>query len=93
MTEEVDRLQRSNQWREAYDYVKEYGETATDPELLWRVIRACYYVGKHLSRDKQESQAIATKGLEVSDRALKIDNNHFNLHRVSSCCAISCLSC
>lgn len=83
MKAEVDRLEEENLWREAYDYVRPYADTTEDLDLMWRLIRAYYRVGKYLPRDKQESLEVAKKGMEISDRALRIDENHFNVHRVS----------
>lgn len=81
ITAEADNLHTSNRWRECYDYLKSYADS-TDVELLWRLIRAYYFVGKHLARSKEEAKEIATKGQEIADRALGINDNHFNVHRV-----------
>lgn len=80
---ESDRLQNSNKWRDAYEYLKPYSDTTEDPELLWRLIRSYYRIGKHLARDKQEKAAVADKGLEISERALAKDSNHFNIQKVN----------
>lgn len=87
---EVDRLQLSNKWREAYDYIKPYADAATDPELMWRIIRAYYRVGKHLARDKQEKDEVAKKASEVSERAIKINQNSFDVQKVLSCDTSRC---
>ena len=79
----LDECYKTNKWREGYDRIKEYEDKATDPELLWRMIRSYYQVGKYMPRDKNEAEFLATKGLEISDRALKINGNHFNIRRVS----------
>lgn len=80
---EADKLQSSNKWRDAYEYLKPYSDTAEDPELLWRLLRSCYRIGKYLARDKQERDAVAEKGLEIMERALAKDSNHFNIQKVN----------
>ena len=80
---EVDQLHTANQWRECYDYVRRYGDSSEDVELLWRVVRSHYYVGKHLARDREEKDTVAKAGLEVNQRALKLHDNHFALQKVN----------
>lgn len=82
VTAEADRLQRNSQWREAYEYLKPYTEEARDPELLWRLIRSYYRVGKHLARNKKESEDAAKIGMELSERGLAIDDKNFELLKV-----------
>ena len=84
---EADRLQSSNKWRDAYEYLKPYSDTTEDPELLWRLLRSYYRIGKHLARDHQERDAVAEKGLEILKRALDKDSNHFNIQKVNLACS------
>ena len=70
---EADRLQCSNRWREACDYLELHSEKSTEPEILWRQIRSYYFIGKHLARDQKEKEHAAEKGLEMSERALMIE--------------------
>lgn len=67
---EADRLQYSNRWREACDYLELYSEKTTEPEILWRLIRSYYFTGKHLAKEQKEKEHAAEKGLEMSERAL-----------------------
>jgi len=80
---EADKLEKENRWREAYNYLKEYVDSAEDPELVWRIIRAYYRVGKYLARDKQEREEVARKGEELFARALAINDKNHRLHQVS----------
>ena len=91
ITAEADKLHSSNQWRECYDYLKGHADGTEDVELLWRLIRAYYFVGKYLAKSTEEAKEIATKGQEISDRALKINENHFNVQRVRSSVPVFCV--
>lgn len=79
---EAERLHRGNQWREAFEYLKAYSDEATEPEILWRQLRAYYRVGKHLAKDKQETEYIMQKGLEIMERATKTHEDHFQVQKV-----------
>ena len=81
---EADRLNRSGEWREAYEYLKPHCDDSTDPEVLWRLLRAFYRVGKFLAKDKQEKEYIMQKGVEIMESALKLHENDFNVQKVSS---------
>ena len=83
IVKEADRLQTSNKWREAYDYLRPHAAEAVDPEVLWRLLRSYYRIGKYLARDKQERDQVAEDGLQLYERALKRDENHFNVQKVS----------
>lgn len=79
----VDELHKDNKWREVYEYVKEYADEASDPDLLWRILRAYYRVGKHLAKDKQEQTDIAAKAESLSEKALKLCPDNFHFHKVA----------
>ena len=80
---EADRLHESNKWREAYEYLKPHCDETTDPEVLWRLLRAFYRVGKHLTQNKQETEYIMQKGLEIMERSLKLHEKDFNIQKVN----------
>lgn len=82
LTTRVDELERSNRWRESYEMLKPHAADTRDPELMWRVLRANYRVGKYLAKDKQERDVVAQEGLQVSQRALQIAADHFNVQKV-----------
>ena len=42
---EADRLYDSNRWREALEYLEQYA-SSTDVQVLWRLARLCYKVGR-----------------------------------------------
>jgi protein-disulfide isomerase-like protein with CxxC motif len=79
---EADKLERASKWREAYDMLKPHAGGARDPELLWRIVRAYYRMGKYLTKDKHERDLIAEEGMALSERALQIDPNNFNVQKV-----------
>ncbi len=79
---EADRLHYSNQWRDAYEYLKPHCDELTDPEILWRLLRAYYRVGKHLAKNKEEKDYISQKGLQILERAVSDNENDFNVQKV-----------
>lgn len=80
---EVDQLHSTNQWRECYEYVRRFADSSEDAELLWRIVRSYYYVGKHMARDRDERDTVAKNGLEINQRALRLHDSHFALQKVS----------
>ena len=79
----ADELERSNRWREGYELLKPHALTTGDPELMWRALRTYYRVGKYLAKDKQEREEVSQEGLQVSERALQVAADHFNIQKVS----------
>lgn len=85
----ADELQRTNKWKEAYEYLEPYADEATDPEVLWRVIRSFYRMGKYLARNNEERDQIARKAQQVSERALQQHENNYNVQKVSRVFSLS----
>ena len=82
--EEVDKLQTSGKWSEAYDLLKSHTESE-DPELLWRLIRSYYRMGKYVMKDnKPVRDSMAKKGTELVNRAANKYPEHFEIRRVNS---------
>ena len=76
-----DELQRGDKWREAYDILKDYGDT-DDVELLWRLIRSYYRVGKFLAQSTAERDEMALKGNAAVEKAASKYPNHFEVRKV-----------
>ncbi len=77
----ADELNKANQWKEEYEYVCAYFQEVRDVELIWRIIRAYYRVGKHhLVKDVAE---VARSGMGLYERALEINENNCNIQKVS----------
>lgn len=81
---EADELQANNKWEEAYKLLKPYAdeEKDDDAELLWRVIRAFYWMGRYNIKNSQEKQAVARRVQGISDRAVKAHGDHFQIMKV-----------
>ena len=85
----ADELQKTNKWREAYEYLEPYADEATDPEVLWRVSRSFYRMGKFLARNNEERDQIARKAQLISERALQLDEKNYNVQKVSRVLGLS----
>lgn len=86
---EADRLHYGGGWRDAYEYLKPHCDSSTDPEVLWRLLRSFYRVGKFLAKDQQEIEYLAQKGHDIMERALKLHENNFHIQKVTCYCARS----
>ena len=82
--DQTDVLYTENKWKEAFDILSPYADNdPSDVELLWRLVRVFYRISKFFSKDKEEMVSLAKKGLELSKKALTIDDKHFQCQKVS----------
>ena len=81
--DQSDTLYRENKWKEAFDILSPYADNdPSDVELLWRLVRVFFRVSKFFSKDKEEAERLAKKGLELSKKALSIDDKNFQCQKV-----------
>lgn len=82
----VDEQYKAGQWRENLEnldsYVESHKEALEEPEILWRIVRIYYKIGKYLPRDQKESEELSRKGYEYSEKSLKIDDKNFSCRKV-----------
>lgn len=76
-----DELYSQQQFREAMDLLDPFSTESEDVELLWRVMRLCFRLGK-TAKDKPEADALAEKAYKLSQRGLKINENVFGIQKV-----------
>ena len=77
----ADELQHGDKWREAYDFLKEFEDT-DDVELLWRLIRSYYRVGKFLAASTNERNEMAKKGQAAVEKGSRLFPEHFEIRKV-----------
>lgn len=73
---QADQLYDSNQWKEALAYLEQYADSS-DVEVLWRLARLCYKVGKYHSSGPEQSQKLSVRGMTYAERALAADAYNF----------------
>ena len=78
---EADRLYGEQKYREALDLLEAQAAESEDVELLWRVMRLYFRLGK-ASKDKAEANSFAEKAYNVSERGLKVNENNFGIQKV-----------
>jgi len=81
----ADKLYADNKWHEALEYLEHHADTE-NPDLLWRLMRINYRVGKHMTADRKVAEQMAAHAMELSDRALRINDKHFLCQKVLLCC-------
>lgn len=79
----ADELYNQQKFREAADLLEPLSAESEDVELIWRVMRLYYRLGKAAS-DKAEGDAYALKAYELSAKGLKINENTFGIQKVIS---------
>ena len=81
LMQKADELYSQQQFREAMDLLEPFSLESEDVELLWRVMRLCFRLGK-AAKDKSEANALAEKAYRLSERGLKINENVFGIQKV-----------
>ena len=76
----ADQLFTDNKWREALDYLQQFSDTE-DSELLWRLIRMNYRIGKK-SSNRIEAKKFAEIATKLSDKAMALHENDFHCIKV-----------
>lgn len=78
---QVDQLYGEQKYKEALDLLEPQVGESQDVELLWRVMRLYFRLGK-ASPDKSQADALAEKAYHLSERGLKINENVFGIQKV-----------
>lgn len=81
IVQHADKLYEERKWHEALEYLEQYAD-AKELDLLWRLMRINYRVGKHITADRRAAERMAARGMELSERALKISDKHFLCQKV-----------
>ena len=79
--QKADELYDQQKFREAADLLEPLVAESEDVELIWRVMRLYFRLGK-ATKDKAEGDALALKAYELSTRGLKINENMFGIQKV-----------
>lgn len=90
---QADELENQSKWEAELELLKPFEDKTEDVELLWRLIRVYNWVGAYHSKDKPVKKERAKKVQEISDRAMKADNNHFDVLRVGKSHCLLCDIC
>ena len=80
--ERADDLFSQEKWRDMLELLLPYTETE-DVELLWRVVRAHQLVGKRSPRNRQETEQLLQKAMEMMERGIQLNETHFQMHKVA----------
>ena len=85
--EYVDQLYGSQKWRELSDYLQGNLSSTAVPEieLLWRLLRCIYRLGKQLleAGSTKEAESVIDEVMKLAQEALAKEDRHFNLQKVS----------
>ena len=82
--QKADELYNHQRFREAMDLLEPISLESEDVELLWRVMRLYFRLGK-AAKDKTEADALAGKAYRLSEKGLKINKNVFGIQKVGAC--------
>ena len=77
----ADQLYEDNKIQELYNYMIQCKDTQS-VEIQWRCSRACYKLSILPSVDKNEAKRLAHACLDFAGRAVELDNNNFQCHKV-----------
>ena len=82
MLKETDAMYYGGKSPEAIQILRKYSQSE-NTEVLWRLVRACYTVGKFFTKDKTESKQLSDEATGYAKRAVAIDEHNFNTQKVS----------
>lgn len=79
-----DQLYYDRNWKELLDYLRSTYEATNDPEVLWRLLRCSYRLGKQTLQagDSKEAERIADMAIEQSQKGLAQHDRHYYLQKV-----------
>ena len=80
---EADRLYNHQKYKEALELLEARAAESEDVELIWRVMRLYFRLGK-ASKNKAEADGFAEKAYALSERGLKVNENNFGIQKVKS---------
>lgn len=79
---ETDAMYYGGKSPEAIQILRRHSQT-NNPEVLWRLVRACYTVGKFFIKDQAESKRLSDEAMEYAKRGIAIDEHSFSTQKVS----------
>ena len=83
LLQQADELYRQQKYREALDLLEPESAESEDAELLWRVMRLYFRLGKDAKDDEAKAGELAKKAYETSERGLKVKENSFGIQKVN----------
>lgn len=81
LLQQADELYSQQKYREALELLEPECAESEDTNLLWRVMRLYYRLGK-AADDETTAGEFAKKAYEISERGLKINENSFGIQKV-----------
>ena len=80
---QADELYSQQKYREAIELLEaESAGQSEEADLLWRVMRLYYRLGKEAKDDQTKAGEFAKKAYETSERGLKVNENSFGIQKV-----------
>lgn len=84
---ETDAMFDGGRCPEALPILRKYSQLE-NAEVLWRLVRACYTVGKYYTKDQAEAKRLSTEAVEFAKRAIAADERNFYAQRVRGLSAL-----
>ena len=78
---ETDAMYYASKSPEALQIMRKYSQLE-NAEVLWRMVRLCYTVGKYFTKDQAEAKRLSTEAMEFAKRSIAADARNFNAQRV-----------
>ena len=85
---QADDLYEQNKMVEALRLLERYGEegssnrsSRSNAEVLWRLARLCYKVGKYGTQDRAEAEQLSRAGMGFAERAVQCGDDNFACHK------------
>lgn len=77
--EQVDSLYEEGKYSEVYTALKKLGNSDSDPEILWRLARACYQMASPLEMKNPKKKELLDEGHKYASAAYKKKPDEFNV--------------
>ena len=83
LLEQADELYGQQKYGEALELLEPGSVESEDAELLWRLMRLYYRLGKEAGKgDQTKAGELAKKAYETSERGLKVNDKSFGIQKV-----------
>ena len=83
LLEQADELYGQQKYGEVLELLEPGSAESEDAELLWRLMRLYYRLGKEAAKgDQTKAGELAKKAYETSERGLKINDKSFGIQKV-----------
>lgn len=76
----ADQLYGDNKMQEALAYLETLAHWE-EAEVLWRLARLCYKVGKYYTSTQEEARELAERGMGYAKRSVTADSRNFACHK------------